>query len=312
MTTTITDLDSTSSFNRGPLTTPFLPAASCLSTLTWNPPSLYFGHWTTNEFNSACFPKPSGSQSTTHWEIYYYSPGICPLGWNEVATFSSVFPGFSRALFMAPDVTAFLCCPTGYTYTPNIGHQCRGTAIAGSTYTWRSVDSTSVSAFTIEATQTIDIYGDGIPIWRQRTDPTSFSFPEITATSPTSSPTVTAPFSIPFSPTTTLITPITSTLTPTFTPPTKSTSSSVKVGVGVGVPLGLIVIILGILFYIRHYKRHAIPGQAQFADQTQPETPSKGLRGSTELAELYTLPAELYTDDPSGRSTRYPHELPTS
>jgi hypothetical protein len=77
----ITDLGRISAFNRGPLTSVFTPAATCLSTLTFIR-DMYFGHQVTypgNQgayFDPACFPTSLSSSQTQQsnsdpWTLYY-------------------------------------------------------------------------------------------------------------------------------------------------------------------------------------------------------------------------------------------------
>ncbi|RDW65038.1 hypothetical protein BP6252_10689 [Coleophoma cylindrospora] len=308
-TSIISDRATISTFNRGPLQTSFAPAASCLSTLTWSS-TLYFGHWGPGVADTSCYPKSSGEKRTSDWDMYYYSPGICPDGWSHAATFSSSYPGISHsALSIASETTAVLCCPLGYQYlVDGFGHQCWSSLTSGSTYIYTPLDSNSLPGgpiqtrsadgliqITINSTAS-SAFGDGVPIWWQSTDPTVFPLVGTT-------------------PTTWVVTPTLSNSTPSLRPsksnsPTNGTSTSVKIGVGVAVPLILIALVLGIVLYIRHHKRLTFPNRQNLAEPYQQNEPAKELSG-TQLVELYTNPVELYTDDPSQNTTRIPSELPT-
>ena len=133
MTTTITDTNSIAQFNRGPLTTYFIPPTSCLSTLTYAS-SLFLGHYGSVLVDPKCYPLGtlSAADLTQNSQWYYYycsfylnqpaascfhllivrldSPGLCPSGYSTATTFEGTFPG-STILSLGPDTTAALCCP---------------------------------------------------------------------------------------------------------------------------------------------------------------------------------------------------------
>ena len=82
------------------LTTIFTPPASCAGVVTFDGSEFWQGELSlTGDVN--CYPE---SFSLIHES--FYSPGICPLGWNSVSAYS----GTGALVFNTAESNA-LCCP---------------------------------------------------------------------------------------------------------------------------------------------------------------------------------------------------------
>ncbi|KAN0113234.1 hypothetical protein V8E51_006185 [Hyaloscypha variabilis] len=272
---TITDSAVIASYNRGPLTTIFTPPSSCLSTLTFNS-GMYFGHADTYYYDSSCYPSSYSSTYTLladngDWNQYYYSPAQCPDAWAHATTFTSYFtnaadtPLGAEVLFsLGSDTTAVLCCPSGYEYFGNAGHQCITTVSTGAelVYVSNSV-SDNVLVLDTPATTTVTssaytVWGDGIPVWWQSSDLAAFTEPpKTTASSSSTIPTTSTNRASSSTATSTSSggsTP-TSSLKPNYS---SGLSSGAKIAVGVTIPVVVIAVVLGIfLFFRRRGKRGA-------------------------------------------------------
>ncbi|RDW63371.1 hypothetical protein BP6252_10916 [Coleophoma cylindrospora] len=260
--TTVADLSSTPTFNRGALTTPFTTPSSCLDFYTtMDQGTFYFGHYSTNDFDPSCYPP--GQQ--TNWDIYYYSPAtICPPGWTNITTFSASFPGHSNTMLtLSPETTAVLCCPLGFSYISSIGigHKCQAITEYPATYVTVSTAPDSVYPVTTDdgpysSYYSATIVGDGIPIWYQSKD---LPVP----TTPNTSPATTGsqPSMSSSSPTTSVI--------PSSSPTSQSSglSTGAKIGLGVAIPTVTIAFILGFILYIRYYRHRPTPFHVQSTDQ---------------------------------------------
>ena len=64
------------SFNRGPITTLFVPPTTCNQLLTSAVGTLFLGHFGPNYFDPACYPAGTIPESSlevqTNWGLYYY------------------------------------------------------------------------------------------------------------------------------------------------------------------------------------------------------------------------------------------------
>ncbi|KAB2105162.1 hypothetical protein AG0111_0g7104 [Alternaria gaisen] len=114
-TVTIIDQNQISSFNRGPITSLFVPPSSCTATISSFSSWLFFGHFY-EDYDPDCYPQVSGSTIPGYrlWGSYYYSPAICPADWTIATTFSDVVPVYpSPTVFaLGSATTAALCCPS--------------------------------------------------------------------------------------------------------------------------------------------------------------------------------------------------------
>jgi hypothetical protein len=98
--------------NRGPITTVFTPASSCLyNTLPEtglvvgpNTSNFLIGHFIS--YGTGCYPSTT-ELTSSDWDAYYYSPAICPSGWNTATSLTSVLSGPA----MGPGTSEYLCCP---------------------------------------------------------------------------------------------------------------------------------------------------------------------------------------------------------
>ncbi|KAH8660309.1 hypothetical protein BX600DRAFT_467539 [Xylariales sp. PMI_506] len=116
--------------NRGPLTTTFTPPSTCLGTTSaflagfQAPPSnqhtvYYVGLWTpalpdyvTDYTGDSCVPQATGAISLEG--PWYFSPGICPSGYSPAAPLSTVPSNCDQTVALAESITAWACCPSGY------------------------------------------------------------------------------------------------------------------------------------------------------------------------------------------------------
>lgn len=117
--------------NRGPLTTTFIPAPTCLATTTGAviglslPPSeqetrFYVGYWNQDvpnrggidSISTDCLPPAQTPIPLA--EVWYYSPGICPTGYMpNLALSADHVNNFNAGQdVMVPNATAWLCCPS--------------------------------------------------------------------------------------------------------------------------------------------------------------------------------------------------------
>ncbi|KAK7183378.1 hypothetical protein DPSP01_000491 [Paraphaeosphaeria sporulosa] len=243
--------------NRGPITTLFDYPTSCLATPTLAPKqaTFYFAHQgQDNYFDPSCFPrgtiKPENLQSA-HWGLYYYSPAICPKGWNQVRTYARTLPGFTEDISIGQGTSVALCCPSGYTSVSPAGHghKCSSAFSQDQVVTyifptmkgpgdWDVPVSTKTHA--APANPSI-VYGDGVVVMWQKTDEAVLAAAaQETSTSQTGSNTSTSTASPPTSP-----------------PAAGGLSTGTKAGIGVGVAiLALVALMIGWLF-LRRRKKHS-------------------------------------------------------
>ncbi|KAH8805101.1 hypothetical protein F5884DRAFT_440466 [Xylogone sp. PMI_703] len=286
----VTDQAVIASFNRGPVTSVFVPPASCLSTLT-KIVSMYFGHEDGDYYDPACFPSSTIPESKTQWDLFYYSPAQCPQGWSEATTFTSSFTGHhDSTLSLGADTTAVLCCPSGYSYL-DYNHRCASGFADITTYLTFYSPISGDDAWTkgpvltdqwVQGTSTWTIFGDGIPVWYQSSDLALFRAATATKSSTTSSTSTST------SPTSTSTSPATST-------PTSNSSSGLstgaKIGIGVGIPLAVLALgIIGFAYYMRRRRKNRVlPTELQGLGR-------KEMTDAEELAQPHVV-HELYTDN---------------
>ena len=104
--------------NVGPLTTTFNPPSTCLATTTYigNGVAGYYvaAFW---DDITACYPTGSltGTQSLNLHTNFFYSPGICPIGWYPATSMGVGAPkdASDASLWLIPEATnVWLCCPS--------------------------------------------------------------------------------------------------------------------------------------------------------------------------------------------------------
>ena len=95
----------------GPLTTVWSGGLHCLQTYSsgtggvFAPTySLFVGHWGGWAPASTCYPPVAGATSVDIGAPYYFSPGVCPLGWATACSYT----GHGG---VPASVTASVCCP---------------------------------------------------------------------------------------------------------------------------------------------------------------------------------------------------------
>jgi len=253
-------------FNRGPVTSLFIPPTSCLSTLTYGGDALYFGHNGAEYFDPACYPSPSAnlaSQSSS-WNLYFYSPAQCPSGWNsQLVTYT--YSTSTTVLSFDNDATVVLCCPPGYTSLSSYSHSCASSVfgISVSTFYYKSPSSIGAGFWTSTAPSSpfptilggpsgtvVPIYGDGMLVVWKSTDAAAF----------TTGPAATASGTASGTPSTTASTNGTSATCPAVCHTSSKLSTGAKVGLGIGIP-GLVILLAlaGFIIYSRRWKKQPTP-----------------------------------------------------
>ena len=112
----ITQAASINAFNRGPITKYWAPPTSCASTMSYDG-NLYYGYGALGLLDTACYPmgtkKSADVVDATAWKLYYYSPAVCPGGWDVVTKFTSGVPAedLVTSISLGSDTSAALCCP---------------------------------------------------------------------------------------------------------------------------------------------------------------------------------------------------------
>ncbi|KAF2801510.1 uncharacterized protein BDZ99DRAFT_370450, partial [Mytilinidion resinicola] len=273
----VTDSSIISQHNRGPITTLFVPPASCVQTLTLAYPNgdygMQYGYGGRSYIDLACYPSASSlakelgtsvdltsyfTGTSADWASYYYSPAICPYGYYTAKTFSTTIddpydPPGSNVIAIGSETTAALCCPSGYDYQA-FNHWCSSTITANQIIAYISprVDGPKgwvpgpVSFSTYPAASYV--WGNGVPVWYQGSDAAVLTaIPTMTPPSKSSTPRPTVSSTIP------------PTMTPIASIPSKpSLSTGTKVGMGVGIPLVTCAAIAIIFFFFRSRRRRHV------------------------------------------------------
>ncbi|KAF2496517.1 hypothetical protein BU16DRAFT_559842 [Lophium mytilinum] len=320
----ITDQSIISQHNRGPITTLFVPPASCVETFTLVYPSgegiMQYGYGT-NYIDLACYPPASSIArelgtsvdltsyflgTSADWASYYYSPAICPYGYYEAVTFSSTIPNpdafypGSTVIAIGSETTAALCCPSGYSYQ-NFNHWCSSTITANQVVSYivpradgpRGWVPGPVSKSEYPAASYV--WGNGVPIWYQHSD-----VAVLTAIPSTPSPTVSS------TPRPTL----SSTPTPTASSkpsssPKSGLSTGAKVGLGVAIPLAALAGIATVFFFFFRSRRRR---RLQNAGSGFVDRSSQG--NNSEMPQLASSPVHEIFTHPVGYHSM--HELPAT
>ncbi|KAK7921618.1 hypothetical protein PG985_009640 [Apiospora marii] len=269
--------------NIGSLTTTFTPTATSCSTwfIAQRNRDTWLQYGTVGTDAPACFP--SGYEPISG----YYSPGVCPQGYQHACT-----GGISET------VTIATCCPSGFSCQSS-----RGTDDANACYTkfasdssmsvavWTTLDGGAFSLATSTNTlhnQNKRAYAHGIVVRREGDDPT---WPDPAKSSVSPTPTTSQPNADDGMGSSTGL------------------SSGAKIGVGLGVPLGLLLIggSAAAVFLVRKRRtRHR--QNEEYDHNVRPDEPSKALpveAGST--THYVEVPGA--DDDIMGR---HPRELSAS
>jgi hypothetical protein len=69
-----------------------------------NTSNFLIGHFIS--YGTGCYPSTT-ELTSSDWDAYYYSPAICPSGWNIATSLTSVLSGPA----MGPGTSGYLCCP---------------------------------------------------------------------------------------------------------------------------------------------------------------------------------------------------------
>ena len=117
VTTTITSPAEIREYNRGPITKYYEPALSCQATMSFDG-NMYYGYGGAGILDTACYPmgtmKSFDIVPASTWELYYYSPAVCPGGWDTVTKFTTGVPAANSETVIAlgRGTSAALCCPS--------------------------------------------------------------------------------------------------------------------------------------------------------------------------------------------------------
>ena len=112
----ITDAAEIKEYNRGPITSYWEAPASCASTMSFDG-NMYYGFGDKGIIDTSCYPmgtmRSQEIVDKTAWGLYYYSPAVCPGGWDTVTKYTSGIPHENSltTLSVGKETTAVLCCP---------------------------------------------------------------------------------------------------------------------------------------------------------------------------------------------------------
>ncbi|KAF1948876.1 hypothetical protein CC80DRAFT_597912 [Byssothecium circinans] len=298
ITTYITDPSSIASYNRGPITSIFSPPVSCLETLTTNTQSsmLYFGHYHASYYDAACYP-PQNKNAIPWFNMYYYSPAICPQPWTIATFFTTSSPGAysTQWISIGSGTTVALCCPPGYGYQ-TMGHVC-GSMITQNQVvryivpTGNSPDPNGAPVWTLTQRQSSMVKGDAVPIWWQAKDMDMLAAALTTTSSPLATSSAQTSHMTPIS------SPTGATISDSASQKNGSSglSTGAKAGIGVGAFIVVAALALALFFAVRRKRSVVEPKSAHEADQSVESFEKSG--------------ASIYEMDNSGmHSSR--HEIP--
>ncbi|CAI6331767.1 unnamed protein product [Periconia digitata] len=267
--------------------------------------SLYAGHGPlSGYFDPKCVPtgRPVADLHDLNWFDYYYSPAICPYGWETATTLGSTVFGYSAKADLGPETTAVACCPSDYTYS-QYGHACMSSGTRDQVIQYilpATQDGTVYPGSVSFSTLPSDTWfrANGIQAWRQSTDnavldAAAAQSSTIIRTTPSSTPASTPATTTPSSP----------------SPPSSQSSipdsgiaRSTKLGLAVGLPVAALVAILIaiLLIYRRRRTRSAELADTQYAPQVQEKPPAQQY-ASYEIAGaevVHELGSEQYHELP--------------
>lgn len=113
----ITNAASIEAMNRGPITKYFEPASTCQNVMSYDG-NMYYGWGESGVVDTACYPmgtvKSQDIVDRTAWELFYYSPAVCPGGWETVTRFETGVPheNLLTSFTLGTATSAALCCPS--------------------------------------------------------------------------------------------------------------------------------------------------------------------------------------------------------
>ncbi|KAF1969479.1 hypothetical protein BU23DRAFT_557657 [Bimuria novae-zelandiae CBS 107.79] len=263
-TSMITEPASIREYNRGPITKYYEPPSSCAATMSFDG-NMYYGWGDAGILDTACYPmgtlKKEEIEPASTWDLYYYSPAVCPGGWDTITKFTSGVGGVDTltSIALGPGTSAALCCPSDYVYH-TFGHVCTSMITQGQSLNY-VIPSTDIGGTLHIGNVTTSIYpsashafANGVIVMWQSTD-----VPLLRAATINPNPSTTAPSGPP--------TALPSASNPTPTAPTNTSSpaptasaqgltTAAKIGIGVSIPLALL---LGLAFGWFLFRRRRPP-----------------------------------------------------
>ncbi|KAF1976437.1 hypothetical protein BU23DRAFT_630290 [Bimuria novae-zelandiae CBS 107.79] len=293
----ITDSSVIRGWNRGPISTYFAPPSSCTATLTLQQTltpapdygNLFAAHWFDPYLDSSCHPAGSltqdGGLNSAGWEDYYYSPAVCPQGWKTGSQYTSSVrardgDGFFRYATLGPQVTAAVCCPSGWEHNEQYGHLCVSPLTRDQVVRYwhptnkgaNGYDRGWVSTSTLASKSSV--LADGFQVWWHSSDLEMLASATNAPVSPTFSTPVSPTFSTPVSPifsTPASQTSSQSTSGSTLSPSEDNTgglSQGAKIGIGVGVSLVAVIGLAALLLVLRNRRKKSRAGAPVALSQT--------------------------------------------
>ncbi|KAF1969941.1 hypothetical protein BU23DRAFT_232606 [Bimuria novae-zelandiae CBS 107.79] len=267
--------------------------------------SMFFGHLNDPYFDVSCFPLGTMNAADlvnddTKWQLYYYSPAICPSGWTTATTFRSYVPGVDDTKFfqLGPQTTAAICCPSSYSYF-HMGHLCASIVTRDQRVPYVNPTSSGTDGWnrgivsTLTVAKDFTAVGDGVQIrWQSSNEAVLAAATDVTSITSSSSSKKESQ---------------NSQQSPSLAPTASNTSdpgdkgglsTGAKAGIGVSIAgLALLTgILVGILLLLRHKKR-----QRQRQRQRQllhevggPKPVEKHAYGEPQEVPVRDEPTELY------------------
>lgn len=317
------------------LTTTFIPQQPCLSDYyhySYSPSDVYQFLGPPQFSTASCYPSGWASASQ------YFSPGICPSGY-EIATSTAV-------TIESLTETHAICCPSSYTYAPvTTQNGCyRNYSPGFSVFTLTTIDAsavTSVFVSTFATHSAINAFGVSI---RYQADDFVTSAPTLTSSSVSMTASPSPSNSLSLIPSVTFSSSViqislsqsspaqsslaqsslaqssaTKSLTPTSHPSSATLSPGAKAGIGLGV--GVIIFALlsaSAIFFVRRQRRtrslafnntsNIPPGsQPSFSSQyplSELDTPGSYRTAVAELEDRKSMPRRYYDQSPSELSAQ--------
>ncbi|RAL62552.1 hypothetical protein DID88_004402 [Monilinia fructigena] len=244
----------------GSLTTTYTPSGSDCSQIFWaqNPINRWLAYGGIAAASSTCMP--SGFKRAT---AYYYSPGICPTGYNAACSSFSTGSSVTK--------TVATCCPTGYTCFANrpadqiygcTSYFSKDETLSINSVLFDTVTAASTTSYpivyastTITVTSGVDkVAAYGIIIERATDDPAWESNTASTSTSSLTASPIASGSTTLVSASLSSSTSLASTSTSTSSPST-GLSKGAKVGIAVGVVLGALLIGAGAFLLFKRLRK---------------------------------------------------------
>ncbi|KAJ4290295.1 hypothetical protein N0V90_010511 [Kalmusia sp. IMI 367209] len=311
----ITAAASIAKLNRGPITKYYEPAESCSKTLSLDI-NMYYGWGAQGILDTACYPRGTKDYkdfvSSPAWDLYYYSPAICPGGWAAVTKFTSFVDGTNEESTMAlgSDTTAQLCCPSGFEYSFG-GHVCTSAITRDQVvpYVFPTTDlggnlqQGKVSTSTYPSPSWA--FANGVVVMWQSTDVSVLEAATKESTSTSASASATAA-TAGHTTGSSVGTPTPTNTAAQSTSDSGGLSNGAKIGIGVSIPLAVLLgLAFGFFLFRRRRAAHAAPppgydeaGMVKYAHTAEPvfEAPSE--------------PPEMGAGFPAGQPVKHErHEL---